>query len=518
MATYFTSGKEILKVLINNGFEAYFIGEAVRNTITNKPVTRIDITTSAHVDAIKTIFKGYRIDDISTDSVKLTYSEYDFYLQTFMTGDGIDTNTIQNKHYSKNLLDDLANRDYTINAIAMSHSGKLTDAYDGYQDIMKKRIVHIGNSKIRYSKDPSLIIKAFALMSELNYKLSKKTRRAIEKKRKCLEQADIETWYPYLKQVFEGKYAKKSIYEMVRTNVTRVLPSLKKAFNRLYDHYTQITIEELLLMAFVNDGVIDTKYQSLIEDYEIFMKIFTLAVANKKGDYSNEDLFENGFEVSIEANRINHLLRKAKKKDKRIHKRFELLPIKNVSELNYSSDDLKNIIYEKDYHIIDEILMITCKKVVRNEVRNNKDDLEIVILDLLRQNNIYYNLNGIDRYSDNNILEEAKTDELSEKSFNQVSVDNFNPEVMDIQTNHRLDMLEQKIEEQNRLLRENDLRLQDMRNMKMQNDIDIVTSKTMEYLNANDSLKYIIKDQGKFKEKMKHFVLDYIKEEEKTND
>ena len=47
MEKRFEKGQEIIKSLINGGFEAYFIGECVRNMIMEIPYSRIEITTNA---------------------------------------------------------------------------------------------------------------------------------------------------------------------------------------------------------------------------------------------------------------------------------------------------------------------------------------------------------------------------------------------------------------------------------------------------------------------------------------
>ena len=69
--------KKILKKLINNGFEAYFVGEAVRDSILHNTIKRVDITTSAYISAIKKIFDG--IIDIPlaalTDTLKTKWGK-----------------------------------------------------------------------------------------------------------------------------------------------------------------------------------------------------------------------------------------------------------------------------------------------------------------------------------------------------------------------------------------------------------------------------------------------------------
>lgn len=516
MSEYISSGKELLKMLINNGFEAYFIGDVVRDTILGKEITKVDITTIATVDAIKRVFKNCEIEDVDGNSVKILYNNYYFYVHTFMVSDGLDNNTMLNKHYSKNLLDDLANRDFTINAIAMSHSGKLTDAYDGYNDIKKKRIAHIGNAKIRFTKNPSLMIKAFALVSELNYTIVRKTKRAISKRRRNLDNADIETYYEYLRQIFDGKYAKKAIILMDNTNIERSIPSLKWVVNYLSNHYKKVDIEEVLLMAFVHSGNIDDRYQPFIKNFSSFVNIFTLACTNRTAKYDAMTLFVNGLDTSLEANRINYLLGRTKNKEKKIKKQWDSLPIKRVNELAYNGQDLMKIISRDDYPLVSEIIDDILQEVLNREIPNDYNTIEKKALTILTKKGIKYNLNGMDEVNpimeENAQLFDAPMEEIESNDETQ-SFDSH-----DEYTNYRLDRLEQRLEEQERLLKERDLQLTEMQDLKIKNDIDLLSAKTIEFLLNNENLKYMIKNQDNFKNKLEDFVFDYIKNEDRNEE
>lgn len=511
MSEYISRGKELLKILINNGFEAYFIGEAVRNSILKKPVDSIDITTSAHINMVKGILNHCEFEDINENSVKLHYGGFVFNVQTFTLSEGADNNTFLSKHYSKSLLDDLANRDYTINAIAMSHSGKLTDAYNGYNDILKKRISHIGNAKIRFYKDPSLMIKAFALISELNYKLTSRTKKAITKRRKYLDKCDVSTYYEDLKKVFDGKYAKKALIMMDKTNIERCIPSLRKVIRKLSGRYKKVSLEEALLMAFVSNGKIDDKYIGCIENYAQFVTVFTLACANKKCKYDPMTLYGNGLEVCLKANRINHLLGKCRKKDRKIKKQYEALPIKKPCDLEYKGQDIMKIIHESEFPKISDILDDVIMAILNGEINNNRNEIERLVLTLLRKYNILYDINGLNNPDDYMIKEEQFEEFNIPKE--RIEIEREDEELLDDLTNHRLDMLEQKFEEQSRLLKEKELKLQEMEDLRLRNDVDVVVNKSVDYINTNDGLRYMIKDPDNFKEELHNFIFNYVKEE-----
>ena len=171
MDQYIEKGKEVLKILINNGTEAYIIGEAVYSVIRESSFPHVDIITNATPEMVKGIFTNAKVEDHKNGSVKLQYLGYTFYIRTFRLEEKYKDNRKPAKiHYSKNLKDELAACDFTINALAMSYGGKLTDAYKGYSDLKRKRIRTIGAPKVRFKEDPLRILIAIRLASELGFK------------------------------------------------------------------------------------------------------------------------------------------------------------------------------------------------------------------------------------------------------------------------------------------------------------------------------------------------------------
>jgi len=398
---YHSRGQEILRIFINNGYEAFFVGEAVRNLILKKTVKMFEITTSAHIEIVKKIFNDCLINDITDNMIELEYAGYNYLIKSFVGNTFKDSKNTILKHYSKNLLDDLASRDFSINAIAMSNSGKLTDAYDGYNDAQKGLISHIGNAKERFYKNPTLMIKAFSLISELNFKIVPKTKKAISRRKKHLSQCDVNLLIDEFKKMFEGAYAKKAISTMVKLKIYKAVPIFKKVLKRLNSFYKKQTFEEILLMTDVLNGKPNDYFVDYIEDYNQYIKTYDLIIANKNSKYDQLTLYSYGLKTCLYANKINYYLGRTRKKEKAINKKWDKLIIKNVDELNYRVDDLKKIIKEQDYSKIPFVLDEAVKLVLIGEIRNNKSDVEKGIIQVLQKNNIFYSLQGV-----NNIIEE----------------------------------------------------------------------------------------------------------------
>ena len=90
MQAYLNKGKELLKLLLNNGYEAYFVGEIVRNIIIGVRYKRADIITNANFETLRKIYKAPNVNVFDGDielvdenTLKIKYLEYDFYFHQF---------------------------------------------------------------------------------------------------------------------------------------------------------------------------------------------------------------------------------------------------------------------------------------------------------------------------------------------------------------------------------------------------------------------------------------------------
>ena len=128
----------------------------------------------------------------------------------------------------------------------------------------------------------------------------------------------------------------------------------------------------------------------------------------------------------------------------------------------------------------------------------------------MKQNSISYGFEGLKKVEDYQSISDT---------FN-----NYNaPVVPEVQrepdpfinevTNHRLDMLEQKLEEQSRIIKEKELQIREMEDQRIKKAADMIVNKSMEFINTNDDVKNMIKDINKFKEELNDFIFDYLEDE-----
>ena len=132
----------ILNRLKNAGHQAYIVGGAVRDVRLSRPVMDWDVATSARREEIKTLFGDIRLFALKQGTVTLVDSGRHFEVTPF-------------RGSKKRIEDDLALRDFTINAMAYdSDKDEILDPFGGRKDISCKLVKTTGGSETRFKEDP----------------------------------------------------------------------------------------------------------------------------------------------------------------------------------------------------------------------------------------------------------------------------------------------------------------------------------------------------------------------------
>ena len=168
-------------------FEAYLVGGCVRDLIIGLEPKDWDITTNANPERIQTLFPDsfyeneYGTVGVKTGSEdpKLAIVEVTPYRTESKYSDKRRPDAVA---FGASLLEDLARRDFTINAIALEDSkGHLIDPYDGQKDIKDKLVRAVGQPSERFNEDSLRMLRAVRLVAELSFGIDGDTATAISK-------------------------------------------------------------------------------------------------------------------------------------------------------------------------------------------------------------------------------------------------------------------------------------------------------------------------------------------------
>ena len=199
------SVRTCLKTLEKAGLQAYLVGGCVRDMLMNKQPHDYDITVNASPETVKSLFRRTFDTGIKHGTVTVLIDGMPLEI-TEMRCDGeyTDHRHPNNVIPTKNLADDLARRDFTVNAMAMDRQGNITDIFGGADDIDRKIIRCVGDANRRFDEDALRIMRAFRFCSQLNFALDGDTKKSALNNAHLLENISAERIYAELKKTLIG--------------------------------------------------------------------------------------------------------------------------------------------------------------------------------------------------------------------------------------------------------------------------------------------------------------------------
>ena len=172
------------KIFTAAGFKAYLVGGAVRDMFMKKPAHDWDVATNATPQDVIKLFKFVVPTGIEHGTVTVHYKDVEIEVTTFRTETGYsDGRHPDSVNYAATIEEDLARRDFTMNAIAASlEDGLIVDPYGGQQDIKNKVIRTVGLPHERFMEDGLRPVRALRFASKLGFSIEKDTYSEIFKK------------------------------------------------------------------------------------------------------------------------------------------------------------------------------------------------------------------------------------------------------------------------------------------------------------------------------------------------
>ncbi len=177
-----------LEILGKNGYSAYAVGGCVRDSLLGNKPDDWDICTSALPEQTAECFAGYRVIPTGVKHGTITVIiGKPLEITTFrIDGDYLDNRRPSEVSFTRKLEDDLCRRDFTVNAMALSASGEITDLYGGRKDLEAKLIRCVGCAETRFEEDALRIMRALRFASVLGFEIESETAKAIHSKKHLL--------------------------------------------------------------------------------------------------------------------------------------------------------------------------------------------------------------------------------------------------------------------------------------------------------------------------------------------
>ncbi|MCM1578409.1 MAG: tRNA nucleotidyltransferase, partial [Ruminococcus sp.] len=190
--------KKVIERLNEKGYEAFIVGGCVRDSLLGLPPKDYDVTTNALPEEIISCFEEggeFKVypTGIKHGTVTVVCGGNNTEVTTYrVDGSYSDHRRPDSVTFSRVLEEDLARRDFTVNAMAYSDERGIIDPYGGQRDLFAHKIRCVGSPDERFEEDALRIMRALRFASALNFRIDRDTSEVIHRKRSLLREISAE--------------------------------------------------------------------------------------------------------------------------------------------------------------------------------------------------------------------------------------------------------------------------------------------------------------------------------------
>lgn len=227
--------KEIIALLEAHNHKAYAVGGCIRDQVMGIVPYDFDITTDATAKEMLDIFSSYRVltTGIKHGTVAVIINKEVFECTTFrIDGAYSDSRHPNSVTFSRNLSDDLARRDFTVNALCYNENDGIIDLFGGIGDIENKIIRCIGEAEKRFTEDALRILRGMRFSSTLGFEIEEATKSAMLSCAPLLNNISKERVTAEFEKMLTGKnigYILESFSQVFRT----IIPDIQLTENTI---------------------------------------------------------------------------------------------------------------------------------------------------------------------------------------------------------------------------------------------------------------------------------------------
>ncbi|KRN88767.1 CCA tRNA nucleotidyltransferase [Ligilactobacillus ceti] len=384
LPTEFEAAAPILERINAAGYEAYFVGGSVRDTILGLPIHDVDIATSAYPAEIKAIFKKTVDTGIEHGTVMVIEHGEGYEITTFRTESTYqDFRRPDHVEFVRSLKEDLKRRDLTINALAMDTSGQIVDLFDGLADLEQQIIRAVGDPNERYYEDALRMMRTVRFASQLDFEIEEKTQQAIQENAYLLEKISVERIHVEWIKLLLGKAVKKGLASFLATDLANYCPGFQDQQTKLQQllavedlHLSnEVAAWSVLVYLFELD---QTQTRKFLKSWKVSNEIINQTLQVQKalqallaGTLDAKICYQTGENLLVIANEIANLWQQGQAETE-IKAQYQALPIKNMKELQINGGLLMKELNVKPSAKMGEVLHRLEEEVIYGQIANEQ--------------------------------------------------------------------------------------------------------------------------------------------------
>jgi tRNA nucleotidyltransferase/poly(A) polymerase len=205
--------QEVFATYQKSGYECFLVGGAVRDLLSNRAPKDFDFATNAPFDFTRQAFAKTIDTGISHGTISVIVNGHLFEITRFRS----DFNH-NGRHCEINFVnsveEDLARRDFTLNAMAMTSNGDVIDPFGGAEDLRAGRVRFVGDADTRIQEDYLRILRWYRFTARFGQEYDVDALAAVERQCKGLKSISVERIWSEVKQIIAGPRGISTLYDM----------------------------------------------------------------------------------------------------------------------------------------------------------------------------------------------------------------------------------------------------------------------------------------------------------------
>ena len=388
----FLEALPVMQQLVDAGYEAYFVGGSVRDMLLPKPISDVDIATSATPQEVKEIFSHTVDVGIEHGTVMVIHHKEGYEVTTFRTEEGYEDFRHPDKvTFVRSLEEDLKRRDFTINALAIGIDDQLIDFFDGIGDLERQCIRCVGDAKERFNEDALRMFRAVRFVGQLGFQIEENTKNAISLLKMNLSKVAVERMKVEFEKMIQSSYRKDALKLFVETGLYQACP-LFDGKGEILLKLAEFPIKEMSVLQawilFVDELKLSDKevthllksWKSSNEQIRDVLVGYKTYRARKEEEWNFFLAYDCPYEVASE---VEQLLIPPNKSTsiKGLEATYQSLPICSMNDIQLNGHDIIRILkLEKKGPIIGQVLKTVEKMILEQSIENDAEILEAYVL------------------------------------------------------------------------------------------------------------------------------------------
>jgi len=237
--------KFVIEQLKQHNHDAYVVGGCVRDLLRGEEPEDWDVATNAEPEEISAIFlKSFSNNKFGTVTALIQKMEIE--ITPFRTEEKYtDKRHPDQVKWAKTIEQDLARRDFTINAMALeiqkqpygesvSHPAKfkIIDLFNGQEDLKNKIVRAVGDPDDHFNEDALRILRAIRFATVLGFAIEPKTSESIQRNARLLSFISQERIRDELLKIINSSNGAQGIEILRKKNLLHyIIPELEQGFN-----------------------------------------------------------------------------------------------------------------------------------------------------------------------------------------------------------------------------------------------------------------------------------------------